>query len=105
MSMKKLLAVLIAALMIAGLAVPNEALCVVGLYGLYSQEITLLQALETVKELEIKSADKAGDTERSEKLRKELQEIQRKIDRLKKFEKEFEKELKENPKPIYDGLG
>ena len=98
MGVKKFLAVLIAALMIAGFALPDEALCAA---GLYSQEITLLQALKTVKEMEIKSADEAGDTELSESLGKELQEIQRKIDSLKKLEKE----QIEKHKPNFDGLG
>ncbi|MBR0151561.1 MAG: hypothetical protein IJP89_09385 [Synergistaceae bacterium] len=114
MSVKKLLAMFCVALMFFELAYPNQASC---MYGLFSQEKILLntskemlKVRKNVLEQAIQSADKAGDMELTERLRKELQEIhkelqevQKKIERLEESQKEEIRE--QNPKIKYEGLG
>ena len=103
MSVKKFLAVFIAALMLVVLAYPEEASCG---YGLFSQrkklqELRLLQEMKNIIE-GLQSAYQTEDTERYEGLVKELEE---KIERLKELRKEQIEKPKENHKPNFDGLG
>ena len=110
MSVKKFLAVFVAALILFVLAYPEEASCG---YGLFSQR-KKLQGLRLLQEMKniiegLQSAYQTEDTERYEGLVKELEE---KVERLKDLrkeqklqEQEIQKEQIENHKPNFIGIG